>query len=160
MCCIVTSPPFDIKETETIEKDELLDKTRLISLKQCLNKNTIELMLDSDTQWLVIDLCDMQMDFAIYKKYIFATQAHEFCNTKLFRKYSKDIVFANFMQLPEWLWYGYVDVFFDKISEKYDSEHIIFNRFRSNTYYLSEKGTIEFIPDIFKNGYQPNDKYN
>ena len=44
--------------------------------------------------------------------------------------------------------------------KKFDSEHIILNRFRANTYYLAKDGIIKEIPSYFKNPYQAHDKYN
>lgn len=107
-----------------------------------------------------MDLFDMQNDFAIYKETAFATCAHEYFQTSCSRKYKEDLQIANFMTLPKWIWYPYVDIFFEKIMAKYDANHIILNRFRSNTYYLGKDGMIKEIPDNFKQPYQANDKYN
>jgi len=57
-----------------------------------------------------MDLFDMQNDFAVYKETAFATCAHEF-----FKRYEAGIGLANFMTIPQWIWYPYIDIFFEKI---------------------------------------------
>lgn len=156
----VMPSPFPETDVKKISAEELWDKSRLYSLQQCINKSTVNLLLESDADWLVMDLFDMQNDFAVYKETAFATGAHEFFRTACFKKYEKNIGLANFMTIPKWIWYPYVDIFFEKIMTKYDSDHIILNRFRSNTYYLGKDGLIKEIPDNFKQPYQANDKYN
>lgn len=156
----VMPPPFSENEVLEISAEGLWDKSRINSLHQCLNKSTVKMLLESDADWLVMDLFDMQNNFAIFKETAFATCAHEYLRTASFDKYKNDIQIANFMNLPKWIWYPYVDIFFEKIMKKYDSNHIILNRFRSNTYYLDKDGRIKEIPDDFKNPFQANDKYN
>lgn len=98
-----------------------------------------------------MDLCDFQNDFVIYGDTAFSTCAHEFMNTELFKLNKMNIQIANFMQLPSWVWYSYVDLFFEKIMQKYDSEHIILLRFRSNTYYWALDGKIKKYLKILNN---------
>lgn len=107
-----------------------------------------------------MDLFDFQTNFAVLGATAFDTNAYEFMNTVLFGKYQNRIQVLNFMELPEWVYYPYVDLFFKEIMKKFDSEHIILNRFRANTYYLAKDGKIKEIPDRFKNPFQANDKYN
>lgn len=160
IACAMTPAPFSREEVDSITEAELWDKSRIRTLKQAINKDTVSLLLESDANWLVMDLFDMQNDFAVCNDTMFSTCAHEFFNTKLYKKYAKDVQISNFMNIPKFLWYGYVDLFFEKIMTKYDSDHIILNRFRSNTYYLDKDGEIKLIPDNFKMPYQSNDKYN
>lgn len=158
--CAMMPPPFPRSEVDAIMPEELWDKQRIKTLKQGINKDTVSMLLNSDAEWLVVDLCDMQNDMVVYKKTMFSSCAHEFFNTQLYKKNSDDIKEANLMKLPPYMWYGYVDLFFEKIMKKYDSNHIILNRFRSNTYYLSKAGYIELVPDQFKQPYHSNDYYN
>lgn len=44
--------------------------------------------------------------------------------------------------------------------QKFDSNHIILNRFRANTFYLDKDGKIKFIPEDFKQLFQCHDKMN
>lgn len=154
------TPPFTREEVESIQKEEIYDESRIHSLKQCLNKETIELLLNSDAEWLIMDLYDMQADFATYNETAFSTCAHEFFQTGLYRKYADQIGIGNLMNIPKPLWYSYIDLFFGCVMEKYDSDHIILNCFRSNTYYLAKDGRIKEIPEEFKKPYHSNDKYN
>ena len=80
-------PAFTKEEVQAITVDELYDKSRLQSLKQTLNKETLNLLLESDADYLVMDFYDMGIMFLSYKNTCMATQANEFCRTYLFRKY-------------------------------------------------------------------------
>ena len=160
IACAMYPPPFSREDVDAIHAEELWDKTRIRSLKQCLNKETVDLLLNSQADWLIMDLFDMQTDFAVYQNTLFSTCAHEFLNTDLFKKNHDKFTFGNFMLLPTWVYYGIIDLFFEKIMKKYDSDHIIFNCFRANNYYLSKKGSIDVIPDIFRKSCQANSKYN
>nr|WP_288825964.1 hypothetical protein [uncultured Clostridium sp.] len=55
----VMPSPFPEKDVMQISAEELWDKTRLYSLQQSINKSTINLLLESDADWLVMDLFDM-----------------------------------------------------------------------------------------------------
>ena len=157
--CAMLPAPFSPEEVDTITVDELADKSRLHSLKQCLNKSTVPMLLESDAEYLVMDFYDMGINFCTYENTMFATQANEFCQTALYRKYADKIGIGNLYDIATCLWYGYIDLFMEKILTKYDSDHIIFNRFRCNTYYLNKDGKVSIIPD---RGLlcQPNIKYN
>ena len=78
-------PPFDREQVEAITDENLRDKTRLRSMKQMLNKDTIKMLLESDAQYLVMDLYDFHNSFLVYKDTAFGTQAGEFSNTQLYR---------------------------------------------------------------------------
>lgn len=158
--CAMTPSPFTKEEIDTISADELYDKSRIRSLKQTLDKSTLSLLLESDADYVMIDFYDMGIVFLSMENTCMATQAHEFCNTALFRKYQDKMTAWNLYDLPTWLWYPYIDLFMEKLMQKYDSDHIILNRFRCNSYYLDVDGKIKKIPDIFKQIYQPNPKYN
>ncbi|MBO5093611.1 MAG: hypothetical protein J6C33_04545 [Lachnospiraceae bacterium] len=153
-------PAFSKEEVSSVTAAQLWDKSRIKTVRQSLNKDTVKLIMESDAEYLIMDLFDFQTNFAVLGTTAFDTNAYEFMNTILFKKYQKNIRVSNFMELPEWIYYPYVDLFFKEIMKKYDSEHIILNRFRANTYYLSRDGKIKEIPDNYKNPYQANDKYN
>jgi len=158
--CAMLPSAFTAEEIATVREEELWDKTRFRALKQCLDKSTLKLLLESDAEYVVMDLYDMQTDFAILHNTMFSVCAYEFYNTKLYRKYQNEVQAGNFLQMPEWAWYGYVDLFFERLMQKYDRNHIILNRFRSNTYFLSKEGRLERIPEEFKKPYHSNDCYN
>lgn len=151
---------FSREEVSSVTAEQLWDKSRINTVKQSLNKDTVPLIMESDAEYLVMDLFDFQTNFAILGTTAFDTNAYEFMNTVLFQKYQNNIQVSNFMELPEWFYYPYVDLFFKEIMHKFDSDHIILNRFRANTYYLAKDGIIREIPDNFKNPFQANDRYN
>lgn len=153
-------PAFSKEEVALVTAEQLWDQSRINTVKQSLNKETVQLIMESDAEYLIMDLFDFQTNFAILETTAFDTNAYEFMNTVLFNKYQNRIKVSNFMELPEWFYYPYVDLFFKEIMKKFDSEHIILNRFRANTYYLAKDGKIREIPDGFKNPFQANDKYN
>ena len=152
--------PFPREIVMQITEDDLWDKSRIHSLKQVLMKDTVSLLLESDAEYLVMDLYDFHNLFLIYGETAFATQAGEFGGTKLFKALKSHMNGSCFFEIPEWLYYPYVDLFFEKIMSKYDSDHIILNRFRANTWYLDRNGYIKLIPETSKQPEQCNDKYN
>ncbi|MBE5936751.1 MAG: hypothetical protein E7265_01835 [Lachnospiraceae bacterium] len=158
--CAMTSSPFSREEIDSVRAEEIYDPARIKTLKQCLSKETVSMLFSPKADYIVIDLYDMQNDFGIFNGKIFSTCAHEFFQTELFRKYANDIAVANFMLMPKDRVFHMSDVFFDKLLEVYDSDHIILNRFRSNTYYLSKEGYILHVPDMYKKPYHSNDAYN
>lgn len=160
IACAMLKPPFTREEVEGIKADELYMPSRIHALKQGLNKDTVDLLLKSDAEYLIMDLYDFQTDKGVYQDTVFTTHAHEFFNTALFRQYAGKVGITNFMTLPTSAWYPLVDAFFDRIMTKYDGDHIILNRFRSNTWYLDKDGLIKQIPENFKQPYHSNDQYN
>lgn len=153
-------PPFTKEEVDTITADQLCDKSRDRSLRQQLMKETVPLLLEGEAEYLVIDFYDFHNYIFAYKDTAFCTQANEFCFTGLFKKYKDDLQAYNLLEQPTWAIYGLVDRFFETIMQKFDSDHIILNRFRANTFFLHTDGRIQLIPDTSKEPFQCNDKYN
>lgn len=153
-------PPFSEDEVNTITSQELWDKSRDVSLRQLLMKRTVPMLLDGESEYLIMDFYDFHNNFLAYKDTAFATGANEFMNTKLCRKYADELTSYTFFGLPTWTYYPLVDLFFEKIMQKFDADHIILNRFRANTFYLDVDGEIKFIPEDFKQPFQCHDKRN
>ena len=151
---------FSQAEVDSVPEEVLYDKTRIKALRQCLDKSTLKLLMESDADYLVMDLYDFQNDFVVYKDTAFSTCAHEFMNTELFKRDSKNMKISNFMRMPTWIWYPYVDLFFEKIMAKYDADHIILLRFRSNRYYWAKDGGIKEIPETYRKPWHSNYIYN
>lgn len=55
----VMPPPFSENEIMEISANELWAQSRIHSLQQCLNKSTVNMLLEFDADWLVMDLFDM-----------------------------------------------------------------------------------------------------
>jgi hypothetical protein len=153
-------PPFSEEEVNTITKEMLWDKSRDVSLRQQLLKQTVPMLLNAESEYLVMDFYDFHNFIYAYQDTAFSTQACEFCNTPLYQKYKEDLKIYNLLELPTWLLYGMVDRFFDTILPKFDSDHLILNRFRANSYLLNTDGRIIPIPDEFKRPFQCHEKYN
>ncbi len=153
-------PPFSQEEVDGISRDELWDKSRDLSLKQSLMKRTVPMLLEGEAEYLIMDFYDFHNNFFCYGDTAFATQANEFANTGLFRKYAKELTSYTFFDLPTWIYYALVDWFFERISKKFDRDHIILNRFRANTFYLDKEGKILLIPEECKQPFQCNDRKN
>ena len=153
-------PPFSQEEVDMITSEELWDKSRDVSLRQSLMKKTVPMLLEGQSEYLIMDFYDFHNTFISYGNTAFGTQANEFCNTKLCQKYHKELRVFQFFDLPEWIYYPLVDLFFDKIMDKFDANHIILNRFRANKYYMDKDGMIKEIPESYKQPFQCHDKWN
>lgn len=153
-------PPFKESEVNTITSQELWDKSRDVSLRQLLLKQTIPLLMNGKSEYLIMDFYDFHNNFLSYKDTAFGTGANEFMNTKLCRKYVNELTAYTFFELPTWVYYPLVDLFFEKIMQKFDSDHIILNCFRANTFYLDKDGKVKLIPEEFKQPFQCHDKMN
>ena len=158
--CAMMPSAFVDEEIDSIDPECLYDKSRLMALKQCLNKKTVRMLMESDAEYLVMDLYDFHTDMMVYNGTMFSTCAHEFLNTHLYKENASKMSIANFMELPSRMWYPNVDKFFQMIMEKYDSDHIILNRFRSNRYYLGKDGFVKEIPDMYKKPWHSKWEYN
>ena len=87
--CLMTPPSFSHEEIDMIKGEELYDANNLRGLRQCLYKDTINMLLESDAQWLVMDLYDMQIDFCMLGKGMFSPYNYEFFNTSLYERYKE-----------------------------------------------------------------------
>lgn len=153
--------PFPREVVEGITSEQMWDKTRLKSMKQAIMKDTVPMLMSSDAEYLVMDFYDFHSSFMEYQNTAFAHQAGEFFYTKLCKENSERMkVVTSFFDCSNWIYYPLVDLFFERIMQKYDSDHIILNRFRSNTYWLRKDGNIDYLPDSAKEHYHSNDKYN
>lgn len=152
--------PFSREEVDTITEEQLTDKTRVKSLRQQLMKETVPLLLDGESEYLIVDFYDFHNYVFSYKDTAFGTQANEFCGTALGKKYKEELQAWNLFQLPTWVLYGMVDRFFDTIMQKFDADHIILNRFWTNAMMLYKDGTVGLIPEECKQPFQCHEKYN
>lgn len=153
-------PPFTDEEVDTILPEMLYDSGRTQSLKQQLKKSTIPMILNGEADWLVMDFYDFHNYIFSYNDTAFGTQSNEFCRTNLHEKYKEQLTGWSLFDVPSWILCGMVDRFFEKISPRIAADHIILNRFRSNTYMLNKEGKIQTISEEWKQPYQCHDKYN
>lgn len=90
-----------------------------MSLRQLLMKRTVPILLNGESEYLIMDFYDFHNNFLAYKNTVFATEANEFMNTKLCRKYVDELTLYTFFELPTWTCYLLVDLFFEKIMQKF-----------------------------------------
>ena len=152
--------PFSREEVNSIRADELYAKDRINSLRQGINKDTLNMIMKGKADYLLIDVHDLSLSVSCYGNTTFSNCAYEFYNTSLFKKYADKISELNFMEIPTFLWYSYIDLFFDKVLERVDSDHIILNRFRACKNYIDMDGYIREIPESFRKPFHANYEYN
>lgn len=152
--------PFSREEVDSIRADELYEKRNIRCLQQGINKDTMPMIMNGKADYLLVDLYGLSINISCYKNTTFSNTVYEFYNTSLFRKYANEIGDLNFMEIPTFLWYPYIDLFFDKVLEKFDSDHIILNRFRACKNYIDKDGYIREIPESFRRPFHANYKYN
>lgn len=149
---------------DRIPAEELWDKSRLRSLQQAIKKETLPLLLAPEPEtenYLVLDFYDFHNSFVAYGKTAFAHQAAEFLNTQLYRKNAQAFtLYRSFFELPAFTYYPLVALFFARVLTKYDADHIILLRFRSNTHLLRRDGSIVPLPERVQQHFQSNQCYN
>ena len=152
--------PFPKEEVESVKASELWESSRIHSLKQCLDKSTVSLILNGKSDYLILDFYDFEVTHAIFRNTAFSTCANEFFTTELFKKHKSEITTFNWKDVPKFLYYPYIDLFFEKISEKYDNNHIILNRFRATSHYIDKQNKVQPIPEKFLQPFHANYHYN
>lgn len=148
MVCAMLPPPFSREEVDGIRDICMNEKYALRSLKQNLNKDTLQMITESSADWVVVDFMDMHMAHAKYNGTVFATQALEFYRTNLGESLW-DVEKVRFLEQPFEEWKEYVDGFWQQLIGRYGAGHIILNRFRCNRWYMSVEGKVEEIPERF-----------
>lgn len=152
--------PFTRKEVDSIKAEELYSPDRINSLKQEINKDMFSMIMNGKADYLVIDFYGLMLPVSVYKETTFGNYAYDFYNTKLYKKYTDKIREINFMDVPEFLWYPYVDLFFNEVLKKFDSKHIILNRFHACKSYIGKDLHIKEIPDTFRKPFHGRYEYN
>lgn len=159
MVCAMLPPPFSREEVDGIRDICMNEKYALRSLKQNLNKDTLQMITESSADWVVVDFMDMHMAHAKYNGTVFATQALEFYRTNLGESLW-DVEKVRFLEQPFEEWKEYVDGFWQQLIGRYGAGHIILNRFRCNRWYISTEGKVEEIPERFHGPSHPLPELN
>ena len=71
-------PAFSREEVALVTAEQLWDQSRINTVKQSLNKETLQLIMESDAEYLIMDLFDFQTNFAVLGATAFDTNAYEF----------------------------------------------------------------------------------
>ncbi|KAF6558674.1 hypothetical protein G9G63_25360 [Paenibacillus sp. EKM202P] len=114
-------------------------------LRNGIEKNTVPILLNSSADFLVIDFFDLCQPVAVYKNTTFSTYDYSFYNTAAYKSESEQFQSINFLEIPSWLWYGYIDLYWEKMIEKFGG-NIILVRTRGCNHYISRDGEVKDTP--------------
>ena len=115
-------------------------------MKFSLNKETLPLLLQSTSDYLVIDFFDLCQPVAAFSNTTFSTYDYTFYNTSTFRKNRTEFSEVDFLSIPIFLWYGYVDAYFQQVTKKH-AGNIILNRLNCSGVYMTKSYQIKSIPE-------------
>lgn len=115
-------------------------------MRRALDKSTLPLLLQSEADYIVIDFFDLCQPVAAYNDTTFSTYDYTFYNSPFYKANAQKFSVVDFFNLPVFLWYGYVDTYFQKISEKFH-DRIILNRLNCSTVFMSKNHRIYDIPE-------------
>lgn len=114
-------------------------------MRLALNKQTVPLLLESGSEYLVIDFFDFCQPVAAYFDTTFSTCDYTFYNTAAYRDQRKQFHTVDFLNIPVFLWYGYVDRYFQLMAEKFNGK-LILNRLDCSGIYLNRQNKINDVP--------------
>lgn len=149
-------PPVDI----TVGHGELIQYSSEYAercMRFALNKQTVPRLLDSDSEYLVVDFFDLCQPAASYRATTFSTYDYTFYNTAAYQSQKEQFSVVDFNDVPVFLWYGYVDCYFRLMMKKFNGK-VILNRLDCSGIYLSRGDVVEDIPENLRFFGDP--KYN
>lgn len=114
-------------------------------LRYSIEKKTVPLLLSSKADFLVIDFFDLCQPVAGYKNTTFSTYDYTFYNTAAYRNEQEEYKLVNFLDLPGFLWYGYIDLYWQQMLEKF-GEKIILVKLHCCNKYISKEGIVKPTP--------------
>lgn len=114
-------------------------------MRLALNKQTVPLLLESNSEYLVIDFFDLCQPVTAYFNTTFSTYDYTFYNVAAYREKKEQFQTLDFIDVPVCLWYGYVDHYFQLMTEKFGGK-IILNRLNCSDIYLNRENKIREIP--------------
>ena len=137
--CLVSSvmPPAELPTT----KEELfpnLSDYQNRCMRYAIDKSTVQQLLESTCENILIDFFDLMQNVACYKNTTFSTYDTLFFGSKCFKQHKEEIGTLCFLEIPTFLWYGYVDIYFQKIMDKY--KKVILVRITCADKYISKNG--------------------
>ncbi|KIL40661.1 hypothetical protein SD70_12160 [Gordoniibacillus kamchatkensis] len=149
-------PPADISTS----REELLFFDSEYShrcLRYAIEKKAVPLLKASIAEFLVVDFFDFCQPVAAYKNTTFSTYDYSFFNTAAYKNEPEKFKEVNFFELPNWLWYGYVDLYWQLMIEKF-GDRIVLVRLNCCNKYISKDGIVKPTPsNLLKYG---TPKYN
>lgn len=88
-------------------------------MRLALNKQTVPLLLESDSEYLIIDFFDFCQPVAAFWDTTFSTYDYTFYRTSAYQEHQELFKTVDFLNIPICLWYGYVDAYFRAVHKKF-----------------------------------------
>ena len=111
-----------------------------------LNKKTVGLLMESDASYLVVDFFDFCQPVIGFRDTTFSSYDYCFYHTKAFKEYKDEMMAVDFLAMPACFWYGYVSLYFDRVTEKYNG-NVILNRLSCSGLYMDSGHAVKKIPE-------------
>lgn len=143
-------PPADI----STKREELLIHDSEYShrcMRQAIEKQAVPSLMESESEFLVIDFFDFCQPVACYKDTTFSTYDYCFYNTSAFRNERQAYSSFNYFDVPSCLWYGYIDLYFQKMTRKYGNQNIVLNKLSCFNGYIDKFGNLQPTPEKLLN---------
>jgi hypothetical protein len=125
-------------------------------VEYALNKETVPRLLDSTADFLAVDFFDMCQHVAAIGHTTCQTYDYTLLNAPSFRNRMGGGGLL-FLEIPTYLWYGYVDLYWMNITEKYQN-NIILSRLNCCGEYLTKESAVAPLPE--RTLFFGNEKYN
>ena len=126
-----------------------------------LSKNVIDKLLNSEAEWLMVDFYDFARIQWIYENGCYTHTADlSIAAPEYYKRVQNQISgYFRWIDIPEFIWYPYVDNYFELIMPKF-KDHIILNRLCMNQYCITEQGMMAEIPSetAYLGSYRDNQK--
>lgn len=149
-------PPCDLM----FEHGELV-KYNSVYAERCmtyaLNKKTVDLLMESDAPYLVIDFFDFCQPVIGYKDTAFSSYDYCFYHTRAFQENKGEMRLIDLLTVPPCIWYGYIAMYFDRIMEKYGG-NVILNRLNCSGIFMDHNHAVREIPENLH--HFGSDRYN
>jgi len=143
-------PPADIStKKEELSKYDSEYSHRCV--RQAIEKQAVPLLTESESEFLVIDFFDFCQPVACYKGTTFSTYDYCFYHTSAFRNEREAYSSVNFFDVPSYLWYGYIDLYFQKMTQKFGKQRIILNKLNCCNGYIDKSGNLKPTPENLLN---------
>ena len=113
-------------------------------MRMALKKNTVPLLKQSEAEFLVVDFFDFCQPLAGFENTSFSTYDYCFYNTRAYKQNMDNFRMVDFLNIPEFLWYGYVDLYFNEMKNKF-GDNIILIRLSCSKCYMTIDHRIEQI---------------
>jgi len=147
-------PPVDLH----IPREELHYRSEYAyrCVEYALSKETIPRLFDSEAEFLLIDFFDLCQHVAVVNYTTCQTYDYTMLEAPSFKTLWSGQQ-LHFLEIPTCLWYGYVDLYWSNMAEKFNN-NIVLSRLNCCGQYITKNNIVEALPERVL--YFGNDKYN